>query len=263
MKPNPNRNKVILAFKRAIEATFDDGEWRELGYLTDSISIIEGHPRLLRSLYWGDPDYGGNILQVLPRILGDNLENLKLVEEFVGLEDWLREYDFQLHAELYGGIPVPLEEIERASEIHNVLELNQHISRIRRSIPDDPALAVGSAKDLLETVMKTILAKHGFDASGEDIPQLLKRVQKVLGLDSKAVSGGTPGSKSLRRTLSNLGQIVGGVAEVRNLVGTGHGRSRGPQIGVIHARLVVNAAATIATYFLEVWGGSTEVLNHI
>lgn len=47
MKPNPNRNKVVLALKRAIEATFDKEKWMELGYLTDSVEIIERHPRLL------------------------------------------------------------------------------------------------------------------------------------------------------------------------------------------------------------------------
>ena len=147
MLPNANRNKAILALKRAIEATFDDGKWRELGYLTDSIELIEGHPRLLKSLYWGDPDYGGSILQVLPSILGEDFENLETVEEFVGLEDWLRTSDTELYTEFYGMEQVSLEEIERAGEIHNVLELNQQIHRIRRSIHDDPALAIGSAKE--------------------------------------------------------------------------------------------------------------------
>ena len=53
--------------------TFDDGKWRELGYLTDTIEAIEGHPRLLRSLHWGDEDYEGNVLKVLPTILGGGL----------------------------------------------------------------------------------------------------------------------------------------------------------------------------------------------
>ncbi len=57
MKIDANHNKAILALKRAIVATFDDAKWRELGYLTDSIEMISGHPRLLRSLYWGDDDY--------------------------------------------------------------------------------------------------------------------------------------------------------------------------------------------------------------
>lgn len=249
MKPNPNRNKLILAFKRAIEDTFDDGKWRELGYLTDTIDIIQSHPRLLRSLSWGDSDYEGCILQVLPRILGENLENLKVLEDFVGLEQWLIQHDPQLHAELYGGTPVSLAELERASEVNNVLELNQHIGRIKHSISTDPALAVGSAKELIETVLKTILKKQDGLKPNEDIPQLLKRVQKLLDIDPKKL----PGKDLLFRTLNNLGQIVAGVAEIRNLVGTGHGRSQGPQIDPIHAQLIVNATATIATYLLGIW----------
>jgi len=249
MKSNPNRNKLILAFKRAIEATFDDGMWHELGYLTDTIDIIQSHSRLLRSLSWRDPDYGGCILQVLPRILGENLENLKTLENFVGLEKWLTQYDPQLYSELYGGTPISLEEIERASELNNVLELNQHIARIKHSILNDPALAVGSAKELLETVLKTILKKHDTPNPNEDIPQLLKRTQKLLEIDPKKL----PGKDVLFRTLNNLGQIVVGVSEIRNLVGTGHGRSQGPQIDTIHAQLIVNATATITTYLLGIW----------
>lgn len=249
MKAKPNKNKVIIAFKKAIEATFDDGKWRELGYLTDTIDIIQGHPRLLRSLSWGDSDYGAHILSILPRILGENLENLKVLEDFVGLEKWLIEYNPQLHSELYDGTSVSLAEIERASEVNNVLELNQHIGRIRHSISDDPALAVGSAKELLETVMKTILKKHGSSEDNEDILQLLKRVQKLLDIDPHKI----PGKDVLFRTLNNLGQIIVGVTEMRNLVGTGHGRSKGPQIDTIHAQLIVNATATIATYLLGIW----------
>jgi hypothetical protein len=237
--PGANRNRTILALKRAIEATFDDGKWRELGYLTDNIEIIEGHPRLLRSLYWGDDDYGGNILQVLPTILGEDLENLKEVERFVDLEDWLLRNDEGLHTELYGSITVPLEEIERVGEVHDVLEFNQQISRIRISIPNDPALAVGSAKELLETVLKTILQRYGAATSTSDLPTLI---------DTSTRQG-----QITRRTLNNLCQIVTGVGEVRNLVGTGHGRSRGSQVDSIHARLVVNSAAALAIYLLEIW----------
>jgi len=253
MKPNAKRNKIILALMRAIEASFDDAKWRELGYIADTIDIIEGHPRLLRSLRWQDPDYSGNILDVLPEILGKNLENLAVVEEFVGLEEWLRSHDPQLHEELYGATPVPLREIEKAGAVHDVLELNQQIGRIRHSIHDDPALAVGSAKELLETVMRTILGEDDHGTKTDDVPALLKRVQTALGLSPKAVSPHIIGSEVLCRTLNNLGQVVIGVAELRNLVGTGHGRSKCPQIDDVHARLVVNAAATIATYLLEIW----------
>ncbi len=250
MKPDANRSKVILAFKKAIEATFDDGRWRELAYLTDTVELVEGHPRLLRSLSWGDDDYGTCILQVLPRILGTNPENLRSVEEFVGLEAWLRTNEPDLYEQLYGGLPTALDELESVHGVHNVLELNQQIARIRRSIPDDPALAVGSAKDLLETVLKTILEERGITSVRGDIPELLKEVQKLTGLDPRSIVRGSEW-ETLRRTLSNLAQVIVGVDEVRNLAGTGHGRTKTPPLDAVHARLVVNSAATIATYLLE------------
>jgi AbiJ N-terminal domain 5 len=76
MNESRSRNKKILGLKRAIEATFDDARWQELGYLTDTVEIITGHPRLLRSLYWGDSDYPGCIITVLPQIIARAEENL-------------------------------------------------------------------------------------------------------------------------------------------------------------------------------------------
>src|SRR5574341_2319537 len=147
MKANANYNKAILALKRAIVATFDDGKWRELGYLTDSIERISGHPRLLRSLYWSDDDYEGNVLAVLPRIIGEDPSKLKVVEEFVGLEQWLKENDSTLHAELYDiGEMVSLEEVEQAAKHLDIVELNKHAARIRHGIRDDPEQAIGDRK---------------------------------------------------------------------------------------------------------------------
>jgi hypothetical protein len=59
MRSDAPPNLVKLAVARAIKDTFDRGKWIELGLLTDTADMIEGHPRLLRSLAWGDPDYGG------------------------------------------------------------------------------------------------------------------------------------------------------------------------------------------------------------
>lgn len=253
MKPDANRNKAILALKKAIIATFDDAKWRELGYLTDSINIVSGHPRLLRSLHWGDDDYEGCVLTVIPQIIGDDSEKLEIVERFVGLEDWLRNNDTTLFAELYGtgDMVVPLEDVEEVANRLDIVELNKHAARIRRSIREDPEQAIGSAKELLESVLKAILNIEG-EHAGDDIPTLLRRAQRELELDPRNIGEDVPGRETIRRTLSNLGQIVIGVAEVRNLYGTGHGRHRTRELEIAHARLVVNAAVTIATFLVEI-----------
>jgi hypothetical protein len=50
----------------------------------------------------------------------------------------------------------------------------------------------------------------------EDMPQLLKQVQVVLGLDPAAVDPAAPGNDSLRRQFGSLAQVVAAVTELRN-----------------------------------------------
>jgi hypothetical protein len=116
----------------------------------------------------------------------------------------------------------------------------------------DPELAIGSAKELLESVLKTVTGDHS-QKPVDDIHVLLKKAQQQLNLDPRGTNVAAPGAESLKRTLSNLGQVVIGVAELRTLYGTGHGRSKSIELELAHARLVVNAAISIATFLLEVW----------
>jgi hypothetical protein len=60
------------------------------------------------------------------------------------------------------------------------------------------------------------------------------------------------GADAIKRLLGNLGQVSQGIAELRNLYGTGHGKDgtfRG--LGPRHARLAVGAATTLATFLFE------------
>ena len=52
--------------------------------------------------------------------------------------------------------------------------------------------------------------------------------------------------------LSNLNQVSQGIAELRNLYGSGHGRDgRFTGIQPRHAKLAVGAAATLGTFLME------------
>ena len=248
--PNANSGKVILALKQCIVDTFDKSRWLELGYLTNSEPLISQHPRLLRSLYWGDEDYEGNVLSMIPQIINDDPERLRIVEDYVGLEEWLKKADPGLHAELYDtGEDIALDAVEEIADQLNIVELNKHAARIRNSIRDDPEQAIGSAKELLESILKAIVGLEG-ERSSEDIHDLLKLARNELGLNPEQLS--VPGQDIMVRTLSNLGQIVIGVGEVRNLYGTGHGRYRSRELDIVHARLVVNAAVTVASFLIEI-----------
>jgi hypothetical protein len=47
-----------------------------------------------------------------------------------------------------------------------------------------------------------------------------------LGLSTDAIPDSAKGAAAIKQVLSGLAQIVGGAAELRNLYGTGHGRTR-------------------------------------
>jgi hypothetical protein len=248
------RSRLILALSECIEATFDQGDWRKLGHLTNTSPIIENHSRLLRSLDWHDPDYSGCVFEVVPKILDRAEGGPNRVVEAAGLQRWLEEHQPSMYAELFTGEIVPLDDLEVAASILEVGELRSHVLRIRETLDEDPAQAVGSAKELLETVLRTILGEFGDEPAGE-IHDLLKRAQKKLRLDPSSAEG-RPGAATIKRTLSNLGQVVVGVAEFRNLYGTGHGRSRGSDLARAEAKLVVNAAITLATFLIDVFQAS-------
>ena len=131
--------------------------------------------------------------------------------------------------------------------------LGEHIARIERSIDADPRQAIGSAKELVETVAKTILDQRGVPfGRGDDILELGKAVFKALKQLPDDVPDAAKGAAIIKRTLNNLATVVQGVAELRGFYGTGHGQDgKAKGLSPRHARLAVGAAATIAWYWLE------------
>ncbi|MCY4108884.1 MAG: hypothetical protein OXG11_07645 [Chloroflexi bacterium] len=73
----------LVRLKNSVVADFNDSNWRELGALTNALDEVERHPRLLRSLSWGDDDYDGLALTFLRRFIGPNDENLSVVLDYV------------------------------------------------------------------------------------------------------------------------------------------------------------------------------------
>jgi hypothetical protein len=270
VRSDANPNAVIRAVAKAIEAKFDQGDWLELGLITDTRDAVYGHRRLLRSLDWGDPDYHSNVIDMVPVVLGERrsqrgrsgkgltaaerFANLSEVEEFVGLQAWLAVNEPKLHDELYAGEDsAALDALQTAAQDLGIADVREHAVRIRRSLHDDPAQAIGSSKELLETVLKAILGLHGTGPETRlDIPQLVKRANVELGLDAGGVRGDEPAAKHQRKLLGSLATLVNSAGELRNAgFGTGHGVSQRPELDIATARLAISAAVSVATFYLE------------
>jgi len=134
--------------------------------------------------------------------------------------------------------------------------LHIYIKRINASIENDPSLAIGSTKELIEATLKTILngCSLEYDDKQDDIPKLLKKVQRVLTLAPDDVDSSRRGSDIIKKVLNNLGYVAVGIAELRNLYGSGHGKGKKLQgITSRHARLVVASGTALCTFLLETY----------
>lgn len=129
----------------------------------------------------------------------------------------------------------------------------RQITRMESAVNDDPGLAIGTAKELVESVCKTILDERGIEGYDTlELPKLVKLTAKELKLTPPDISDSAKAVESIRRILSNLATITSGVAELRNSYGTGHGKSaRTKGLGPRHGRLAIGAASTLAVFLFE------------
>jgi Abortive infection C-terminus len=146
-----------------------------------------------------------------------------------------------------------LTSLKDQAQILSAEHLKEQIRRIEESLEKDPSLAIGTAKELIETCCKTILKERGTPVSGSPkMSTLTKDTLKVLRLVPEGVPESTRGAKIIKCLLSNLGTIGNELSELRGLYGTGHGKD-GRSIGLNsrHAKLAVGAATTLATFLFE------------
>lgn len=146
--------------------------------------------------------------------------------------------------------------IARARESARALSaawMSDEVERMEGAVDGDPALAIGTAKDLVESCCKCVLLDRGVEVGRKaTLPQLAKRTAGELKLVPEGVPESVRGADNIRRVLQNLASLVHHLAELRGLYGSGHGRDgkyRGLQPR--HARLAVGAAATFIDFVVE------------
>ncbi len=150
------------------------------------------------------------------------------------------------------GVPPSVHMAKKESQF-DVAYLSQQITRLEASILHDPDLAIGTAKELVETCCRTILAERGVSISDNlDLAQLVKATYKELKLTRDDIPDTAKAVDSIRRLLSNLATVTQGLAELRNSYGTGHGKLASTKgLQPRHAKLAAGAATTLAIFLFE------------
>lgn len=128
------------------------------------------------------------------------------------------------------------------------------LERIARNLDEDPYVAIGSCKELVETVCKHILDAEGIAYDrGDSLMDLYNKVANELGLHRDSVPDSAKASKTAKRILQNVATAVQGLAELRNEIGSGHGKTFRSAAQPRHARLALNATRTVVEFLLDTW----------
>lgn len=83
--------------------------------------------------------------------------------------------------------------------------ISQQITRMEAAVLNDPSLAIGTAKELVETCGKTILDNRDIAISKNmDLAQLVKATSKELALTPDNIPEKAKAADTIKRLLSNL-----------------------------------------------------------
>lgn len=199
---------------------------------------------------------------VHPVIRPDKSEAIKIVSHY---NNQLRKDGWQLaEEELIAGQPRYVSKrldsntksVNRAKSVADALDagsMRREIERLERAIETDPALAIGTSKDLIESCCKTILKRCSIDYSNnDDLPALVKKVTKELKLVPDNISDEAKGAEKIKLILRNLAALTQYIAELRSLYGSGHGKD-GKFTGLTprHARLAAGTATVFIDFLTE------------
>ena len=235
------RNLVVLAIQKAIDKTFNESDWKELGYRTGIDDWIERHPRLLRSLSWGDPDYGGHVLDAIEHVLEIDAANLDVLLAHPLIAKWLSENDPAALAAVGVGaavaVPVPIlttssEAVERALRDAEAL-INS----------TGPSSAVDRVHTALHAYMIATCDTAGIPYNPDPgITELLKLMRKHH-----------PGLQSIGAQSANVLQILQGFASIVHVLNELRNRASGAHpnaevLGPDEAMLVINGTRTLFGY---------------
>lgn len=129
--------------------------------------------------------------------------------------------------------------------------IEDQLGRLRRAA-DDPALLLGTAKEMLESTAKYVLEVFSVEiTAGMSFEALWFHARDRLGIHPKDVDVTQPGGEQIREILQSSWSIASKTNELRNVEGTGHGRLLPTGMTTEMALLVVREACSVAEMVLS------------
>lgn len=132
----------------------------------------------------------------------------------------------------------------------NVESINREFDRALENLNTNPLEAISSACNILESILKAYISEKNLSLPNK---QTLKELWKAVQEDFKFGSSKL-GQDDLHKINSGITSIIDGIASIRTHESSAHGGGPESYIPEVRqARLVVNAAHSLAVYILETW----------
>lgn len=232
-------------------------DWSEEWVLTDARFELDGGP---------DEKLLGFLSQMVHPVVRATPEHAETMvsafNEILRRDGWVLEPQGSMSgrpvyaATLLGGLPnSAISHAHAAATRLDAEYIAQQVTRMEAAISAEPELAIGTAKEFIESICKTILDEQQEPhAKSDDVLVLVRKTTKCLHLQPGQLDASAPAADTLKRMMMNLAQLVQGAAELRNAYGTGHGKSKAQanqRLTSRHARLAVGAASTLGVFLYE------------
>lgn len=97
----PTDRKKVAVITSYVQESFSESDWHSLGQLTGQLAIISQHPRLFRSLSFGDDDYSYSAAEVLDRIFTANESAIDEVIDHFDIDLWYQQKSPEKYQKLF------------------------------------------------------------------------------------------------------------------------------------------------------------------
>lgn len=156
--------------------------------------------------------------------------------------------------------------VAKQDEIKKYLDtdyVKDKINLMNEEISKNTDLAIGTAKELIETVCKSILQGKGRTSDPSwGLGKLVKETTNSLDLQPKQAANPAKAESSIKKILGGLGSIVQGIGELRNAYGTGHGKEANFKgLEPRYAKLIVGVASDLSSFYLSANDKTLELVE--
>jgi hypothetical protein len=159
------------------------------------------------------------------------------------------------------GIDIQEKSIQQYLDSEYVLS---KVNLMKSMVKTNTDLALGSAKELLEIVCKSILSEKKISYTDDmTLSKLFKETINSVGiLESSSASNKEQADRSIRQILSGLNSVIQGVSELRNGYGSGHGKEASfKRLEPQYVEFVVSIVSNIVVFILQINGETTPLQN--